>query len=128
MTIREIEIPVGIEARTDDVLRTTVLDGSWCPPHYECDSYLQITGTAARGWGDPAAIEMISSMAEQAQTAQLEGECPWTVLGEPLRPENRAALAFLKEWMSTPDEMGDEWWEEFEAELRTNRLSFGDRT
>ena len=30
---------------------------------------------------------------------------------------NRAALDWLDRWLSTPDTLGDAWWEEFEREL-----------
>ena len=41
-----------------------------------------------------------------------------------LSTKNRALLAFLQELKATPDDMGEQWWAEFEKELRENRLSF----
>lgn len=41
-----------------------------------------------------------------------------------LSSKNRGLLSFLEELKSTPDEMGKEWWDEFETELKENRLSF----
>ena len=38
-------------------------------------------------------------------------------------PQNQRALALLEEWMSEPDDMSEEWWEEFERELREHRFS-----
>jgi hypothetical protein len=32
--------------------------------------------------------------------------------------KNRAAIKLLDEWMSTPDDMGEEFWIEFEKELK----------
>ena len=45
---------------------------------------------------------------------------------ENIRPENREAIAFLKEWMQAPDDWTPEQWDEFEQELRANRLRFRD--
>ena len=39
-----------------------------------------------------------------------------------LSARNRAAIEWLDKWMSTPDDMGEEWWAEFEAELKANRF------
>src|SRR3972149_9171270 len=41
-----------------------------------------------------------------------------------IRPENRRALALLDEWMSAPDDLGEDWWAEFEKELGEHRLAF----
>ena len=41
-----------------------------------------------------------------------------------LSAKNRAAIKLLDEWMSIPDDMGKEWWDEFEKELEANRLNF----
>ena len=41
---------------------------------------------------------------------------------KPLRPENERLLAFLEAFMAQPDDLGEEWWEEFRADLRRNRL------
>lgn len=40
------------------------------------------------------------------------------------RPENKRALALLDEWMSEPDDLGEDWWAEFEMDLREHRLAF----
>ena len=37
--------------------------------------------------------------------------------------QNQQALALLDGWMSEPDDMSEEWWEEFERELGENRFS-----
>ena len=37
--------------------------------------------------------------------------------------QNQRALALLEEWMSEPDDMSEEWWEEFEGELGEHRFS-----
>lgn len=41
-----------------------------------------------------------------------------------LSVENKRALELHRAWMSEPDDLGDDWWEEFESELQANRLSF----
>ena len=41
-----------------------------------------------------------------------------------IRPENKRALALLDEWMSELDDLGEDWWAEFEKELREHRLAF----
>ena len=41
-----------------------------------------------------------------------------------LSTKNRALLAFLEELKATPDDMGEEWWAQFDKELRENRMSF----
>jgi hypothetical protein len=40
-----------------------------------------------------------------------------------LRPQNREALALLEIWMSEPDDLGHEWWDVFEQDLRQHRFS-----
>jgi hypothetical protein len=40
-----------------------------------------------------------------------------------LRPQNRQALALLQSWMAEPDDLGDEWWDEFERELKRYRFA-----
>lgn len=40
-----------------------------------------------------------------------------------LRPENRRALAALKKWMTTADELDEAWWDSFEEDLEENRFS-----
>ncbi len=34
------------------------------------------------------------------------------------RPENRQAIELLDEWFSEPDDLGEEFWEEYEQEIR----------
>jgi len=40
-----------------------------------------------------------------------------------LRAANREALLLLADWLSEPDDLGDEWWDAFELELRNRRFS-----
>ena len=42
---------------------------------------------------------------------------------KPISPNNQAAIKALDEWMATPDDMGEEWWNEFEAFLKANRFT-----
>jgi hypothetical protein len=39
---------------------------------------------------------------------------------------NRAALDWLDRWLSTPDTLGEAWWEEFERDLRTHPIELGE--
>lgn len=41
-----------------------------------------------------------------------------------LHPRNRRALALLRGWMSGPEDLGKPWWDDFEQELRQQRLAF----
>ena len=40
-----------------------------------------------------------------------------------LSARSRAGLKWLDEYMSTPDDMGEEWWAEFNAWLKANRFT-----
>ena len=42
------------------------------------------------------------------------------------RPLNQAALHWLDQWLSSPDPMGDAWWQEFERELREHPIELGE--
>ncbi len=42
-----------------------------------------------------------------------------------LRPENQRLLKTLERLAAEPDDLGDEWWEEFRAWLRKNPVRFG---
>jgi hypothetical protein len=39
-----------------------------------------------------------------------------------LSAKNRAAIKLLDEWMSKPDDMGEEFWCEYEKELKEFRM------
>ena len=41
-----------------------------------------------------------------------------------LRPENKRLLHWLDWWLATPDDRGESWWNEFEADLQSNRVTF----
>ena len=41
-----------------------------------------------------------------------------------LRPQNRKLLKWLDSWLSTPDNLGDKWWDAFENDLRDQRMTF----
>jgi len=62
--------------------------------------------------------------AEPESPPSVEGE---SVRAERIRAQNEKALKLLHEWMAEPDDMGEAWWDEFEAELRQNRLTFPER-
>lgn len=44
-----------------------------------------------------------------------------------IRPENKKIIELLKYWIQEPDELGKNWWDSFEKQLTTNRVSFGER-
>jgi hypothetical protein len=44
-------------------------------------------------------------------------------LAQGIRPQNERMLALLDEWEAHPDETPDEWWDDFQAFLRANRLN-----
>lgn len=37
--------------------------------------------------------------------------------------ENLKAIKFLEEWFAEPDDLGEEFWEEFRKELKANRFT-----
>jgi len=125
LSVQYAELPIKPEAVFSEyahVVRQRILESE--PAKTECRIYPQLAGTAVKGWSK-SLLDIEDSIREQAEATLVAEKCAWTALGqEPLRPENRALLEFLREWMSTPDDMGEEWWEQFEQELRSNRLSF----
>ena len=46
--------------------------------------------------------------------------------GQHIRSQNQAALDWLDRWTSSPDQMGPEWWEEFERGLREYPVTLGE--
>jgi len=42
-----------------------------------------------------------------------------------LHAQNRKLLDWLDSWMTTPDDRGERWWRDFEADLENHRLNFG---
>jgi hypothetical protein len=41
-----------------------------------------------------------------------------------LRPENKRLLRWLDSWLSAPDDRGEAWWTEFEADLQDRPVTF----
>lgn len=41
--------------------------------------------------------------------------------------KNKRLLALMDAWCSEPDDLGDEWWDEFEVDLYRNQLNFPER-
>ncbi len=41
-----------------------------------------------------------------------------------LRPENKKLLRWLDSWLGTPDDRGEAWWTEFEADLHDRPVTF----
>lgn len=49
---------------------------------------------------------------------------PEQLKDEIIQARNQRAIKLLEEWYATPDDLGDEWWDEFEQDLKRNRFSF----
>jgi hypothetical protein len=47
--------------------------------------------------------------------------------GGSVRPQNLHALALLRAWAYEPDDLGAEWWDSFERDLRQCRFSLRKR-
>ncbi|HUY14836.1 MAG TPA: hypothetical protein VMX16_14580 [Terriglobia bacterium] len=41
-----------------------------------------------------------------------------------LRPQNKKLLQWLDSWLAAPDDRGERWWEDFEADLQGDRVTF----
>ena len=44
--------------------------------------------------------------------------------GRTLHERNQKVIALLREWRARPDDLGDEWWEDFRRELAQNSVRF----
>jgi hypothetical protein len=53
-----------------------------------------------------------------ASRASLESEPPTP---QSLDRANTAAIRFLEQWLSTPDDRGEEWWSSLEEQLKSDR-------
>jgi hypothetical protein len=40
-----------------------------------------------------------------------------------LRPQNMKLLRWLDSWLATPDDRGETWWTEFQADLQGHRMN-----
>ncbi len=56
---------------------------------------------------------------------QEEVEMPNTTIAP--EEQHQAIKALLAEWRAQPDDTPGEWWDEFDAFMRENRLQFPDR-
>jgi predicted DNA-binding antitoxin AbrB/MazE fold protein len=43
------------------------------------------------------------------------------------QPQHERISALLTKWAAEPDDTSDEWWDEFDAFLKANRLNFPER-
>jgi hypothetical protein len=43
---------------------------------------------------------------------------------KPLRAQNKKLLQWLDSWLAAPDDRGESWWEDFEADLQGHRVGF----
>jgi hypothetical protein len=41
-----------------------------------------------------------------------------------LRPQNKKLLRWLDSWLATPDDRGESWWTEFQADVRSHPVAF----
>ncbi len=41
-----------------------------------------------------------------------------------LRAQNKKLLRWLDSWLATPDNQGERWWNEFEADLQAQAVTF----
>ena len=41
-----------------------------------------------------------------------------------LRPQNKRLLRWLDSWLATPDDRGESWWTEFQAEVQSHPVAF----
>ena len=41
-----------------------------------------------------------------------------------LRAQNKKLLRWLDSWLATPDDQGEQWWNEFEADLEGQSVTF----
>lgn len=73
--------------------------------------------------------ELVKVVEESAKTepASPPFEEDEAARAERIRTQNEQALQLLEKWLAEPDDLGDAWWDEFEAELRQNRLTFPER-
>jgi hypothetical protein len=62
---------------------------------------------------------------ELARPREAQAQQSREVARKPMSKEE--FLAFLDEWMSEPDDLGEEWWARFDEELKAHRLHFPDR-
>ena len=77
--------------------------------------------TLGSTWAPQHSAEVL----EQAQRQM--SSLPQSVRGERKPRSKEAFLAFLDEWMSEPDNLGQEWWDDFDEELKANELHFPER-
>lgn len=45
-------------------------------------------------------------------------------MGRRLRRQNKKLLRWLDSWLATPNDHGEAWWAEFEAELQSHAVTF----
>jgi len=68
-------------------------------------------------------MSMVEKLHQTALAESLSGLL-WQILEPDLRERKRQrAIALLDEWMATPDDLGEEWWAEFDRFLQANPFS-----
>ena len=83
----------------------------------------RITAKSRLRWTDTGNGSLVVSV--EKAVAPRNGRRQQTAPPKP-RTSDRAFLAWLDEWMKEPDDWTAEQWDEFERELRANRLKFRD--
>lgn len=83
------------------------------------------------GWDDPyygtdAALEPQPAGVKKMQDVY-GGEMPKVAASDSTKPliskQNQEALDILTKWLATPDDLGKEWWDDFEAFTKKHRMN-----
>lgn len=71
-------------------------------------------------------VERSQVSEEQATDGKMDRELviELDAISPEVSPENRELLAWLEGWLAHPDELGSDWWDAFEQELRDSRVTF----
>ena len=104
------------------------------PPHSAASVAVPPLGPSRFAWPD-AAPGSQSGALPPTEKKRAESPVPLRLLVEQgrlkaqqeakaLPPRNQELLRLLRDWMSTPDELGEAWWEEFRRDMAQNRPRF----
>lgn len=67
----------------------------------------------------PAEVLELTQLREEHRQQNMPAPAP--------RSKNAEILELLEEWTREPDDLGDEWWEQFDKDLKANRFRFPKR-
>jgi hypothetical protein len=102
---------------------------TWRPPYSQARDddgrpVERLVGTAASGLDLAVGLAFRLHEATAGTAGQYHFQtAAWYDLA--LRPGNQDVLALLEAWMAEPDDLGEDWWEEFDRSLH-HRPSFRD--